>query len=121
MKIASIIDYLEEEFPPQVAWERDRIGLQLESEIEDISTILLTMELNEEVVKEAIEKDSKLIISFHPLIFNPILKLSKNDRVSKIIKILIKHDINLYVIHTNFDAHKFGTSYSICKDRKSVV
>jgi dinuclear metal center YbgI/SA1388 family protein len=55
------------------------------------------------VLNEAIETNCNLIISHHPLIFNPLKRITGNSHCERIIIQAIKNDIVLYAIHTNLD------------------
>ena len=114
MQLQKFISELEMEFPEKTAWENDRIGLQVDTGKENIENIHVTLELNDDVIDEAVGNNSDIIISFHPLIFRPIKEINQNDRVTRLVSKLIKNDISLYIIHTNFDAHPYGTSYELC-------
>jgi dinuclear metal center YbgI/SA1388 family protein len=73
------------------------------------------MELNEEVIEEANTIKADCIITFHPLIFHPLTGIYDSDRVGKLVTLLIKNDITLISIHTNFDAYINGTSRILCE------
>jgi len=88
----------------------DKIGLQVQSGREEINKILIALELNNEVIKEAKESGADCIITFHPLIYNPITQILESDRVGNICSELIRNSICMVSIHTNFDAFSKGTS-----------
>lgn len=110
MNIYKLLDIIEKHFPHDAAMEGDRIGLQLQSGNENILKLLITYELDENVITQAIENKANCIISFHPLIFYPITQITDNDRVGKLTNLLIQNKISLITIHTNFDAHHNGTN-----------
>lgn len=110
MHLSDFLKLINNLLPPQTAMENDRIGIQIQSENDDINTILLTMELNDEVVDEAVNLKCDCIVTFHPLIFNPLRTIRYDDRVGRICSKLIKNSISLISIHTAFDAFENGTS-----------
>lgn len=110
MELVHFVRALEELLPPDTAMEGDRIGLQLQSGRDHISSVLVTMEITEEVVLEAVENNCDCIVAFHPLIFAPLTSLRDNERVGRLCTQLIQHSIALVVAHTNFDAFPRGTS-----------
>lgn len=116
MIVKELIKYLEDWAPPGAAWEKDNVGLQVGSGDEIIKSILLSLELTNEVLDEALKKNCNFIFTHHPMIFNPIknLDLSKNPN-SKLIYRLIKNDINLFSAHTNLDFTKDGVSFQLAK------
>ncbi|MCS6809083.1 MAG: Nif3-like dinuclear metal center hexameric protein [Bacteroidota bacterium] len=108
--LCTFVQSLERYLPPDTAMKGDRIGLQLQSGRTDISSVLVTMELTEEIAEEAIRTGSDCIVAFHPLIFTPVTSLTQSDRVGRICTLLIAHKIALVIAHTNFDAFPRGTS-----------
>lgn len=104
-KIETILEKL---FPINLAYDWDNVGLQIGSLNKDVNTILLSLDITDEVCNEAIEKGSELIIVHHPLIFSPLKSIKTDSNIGKIIQKLIQNDIALYVMHTNFDAKENG-------------
>lgn len=115
MELSKLVDIFELEFPPKTAWSDDSIGLQISSSKSRIKNVYLTLELNEDSISEALSCSSDIIVTFHPLIFKPLSSVTSDNRVGKLVSKLIKNDIALYAIHTNFDSHPLGTSYELCK------
>lgn len=116
MIVTELTKYLEDWAPPGAAWEKDNIGLQVGSCEAKIKNILLSLELNSEVLQEALNKNCNLILTHHPLIFNPIKKIDfQKDSKAQLISQLIKNDINLYSAHTNLDFTKDGVSFELAR------
>lgn len=119
MTCGEIFKYIENWAPKEVAWNKDNVGLQIGSAERKVKNILLSLDLNMEVVKEAIKKDCNLIITHHPLFFNPLRKIDTGrDSKSLLIEKLIKHDITLFSAHTNLDFTKDGVSFQLAKALK---
>lgn len=76
------------------AW--DNTGLLINTN-SPCDTILLTIDVTEIVIKECIDKNIHFIFSYHPVIFDKILKIE-----DKFIKI-IQNNISVYSIHTALD------------------
>ncbi len=114
MELSKLLNIFELEFPPKTAWSDDSIGLQISNSKSRIKNVYLTLELNEDSITEALSYSSDLIVTFHPLIFKPLSSITTDNRVGNLVSKLIKNDIALYAIHTNFDSHPFGTSYELC-------
>jgi len=115
MQLENILKTIDNCLPVETAMEGDRLGLQIQSGQDEIRKILITLELNKDVVKEATLQNANCIITFHPLIFFPILNINDNDRVGELCTLLIKNSIALISIHTNFDAFSEGTSFVLSK------
>ena len=120
MDIYQLIFEMERLFPIKTALKDDRIGLQINSGKYLITSILFAYELTEDVVDEAVDLKCDLIVAFHPLIYSPLREINSGDRVGDLTIKLIRNDISLYIVHTNFDAHYLGTN-KILADKLGLV
>ncbi len=111
-----IIKYFENWAPKEIAWQKDNVGLQVGSGERKIKNILLSLEITESVIDDAIKRDCNFIITHHPFLFHPLRKLDlQNDKNSRLIEKLIKNDMTLYSAHTNLDSVKGGVSFQLAK------
>ena len=114
MLINQFVNFCDSVFPFKNAIEGDKVGLQLINKRKVVKKVLFTLEITNEVVEEAKLLEIDTIISFHPLIFKGI-NLSIEERVENLVRELIINDINVLIIHTNFDTFEFGTNYLFAK------
>ena len=84
--------------------------LQVGSPEKEITSALITLDVTEEVIDEAIANKCDLIISHHPLIFNGIKSITGKSFTERIIYKAVKHDIAIYSAHTNLDVFSNGVS-----------
>ncbi len=103
MLVSDIIKILEEFAPLSLQENYDNSGLLIGSKNSIITGILLTIDITEDVVNEAIDNNCNFIISHHPLIFKPIKRLTNENETQRSIVKLIKNDIAVYSAHTNLD------------------
>ncbi|MBI5730562.1 MAG: Nif3-like dinuclear metal center hexameric protein, partial [Ignavibacteriales bacterium] len=75
MIVGDLTKYLDDWAPPGAACEKDNVGLQIGSRRQKIKSIMLCLELNDEALKEALQKNCNFIFTHHPLIFKPIKNL----------------------------------------------
>ena len=115
MLIQDVIDILEEYAPLDYAEDFDNVGLLVGSKEQNLTGILVTLDTLETVVDEAIEKKCNLIVSFHPIIFNGLKKITGKNYVERSILKAIKNDIAIYAIHTALDNAKLGVNDMICE------
>ena len=113
MKIKEIISCIESYAPLSFQESYDNSGLITGDPEQETNSALLTIDVTEEVIDEALKHKCSLIISHHPLIFRPIKKLSDNSWVSRCIIKSIRNNIALYAAHTNIDAIKLGVNARI--------
>ncbi|MEW9500448.1 Nif3-like dinuclear metal center hexameric protein [Jeotgalibacillus marinus] len=105
-----IIQLFEQFSPKKLAVEGDPIGLQIGRLNQPVEKVLVALDVLEEVVDEAIERNAKLIIAHHPIIYRPLRSLQTDQPSGRIIAKLIKHDIAVYVAHTNLDVTEGGVN-----------
>ncbi|MEK3788230.1 MULTISPECIES: Nif3-like dinuclear metal center hexameric protein [Paenibacillus] len=104
----TVIGLVEQLAPKYLAVPDDRIGLQLGSLQKEIKRVLVALDVNDEVVEEAIRVQADLIVAHHAIIFRPLKSLNTDQPVGKLYEKLIKHDIAVYITHTNLDAAEGG-------------
>ena len=115
MKLKEIINLIEKWAPLELAEDFDNVGLILGDENVEVKKALITLDTLENVVDEAVENKCDLIISFHPIIFDGLKKITTNTYVKRVISKSIKNNINIYAIHTNLDNHPKGVNFQISK------
>ncbi len=101
--------------PPESGMSGDLYGLQFGSELEDKSLrkIIICLDPTRDVILEAIKQNVHLIISHHGLEHQPFLTI--NDRIIERIKLLSGNNIDLFVMHTAWDAAPGGISEILTK------
>lgn len=114
-RINEIIHHLET-FAPLVLQESyDNAGLLVGDLQAEVSSALLTLDVTEEVVDEAVEMKAGLIVAHHPVIFSGLKKLTGRTYVERAVLKAIKHDVAIYAAHTNLDAAAGGVNAKICE------
>ena len=95
----------------KLAEKWDNVGLLVEpSGSHKIKHILLTNDLTQSVLDEALAKSVEMIISYHPPIFVPLKRLSQGNWKERIIMKCIENRIAIYSPHTSYDAVKGGVN-----------
>ena len=115
MIIQEVIDLLEDFAPLKYAEDFDNVGLLVGDHSAEVSGALITLDTLEATVDEAIAKKCNLIISFHPIIFSGLKKLTGKDYVQRAVLKAIKNDIAIYAIHTALDNQHKGVNDMICE------
>ncbi|MGN0236061.1 MAG: Nif3-like dinuclear metal center hexameric protein [Paludibacteraceae bacterium] len=110
MLLQEIIHIIESVAPLsyQEAW--DNSGLQVGDPRADIRAALLTIDITESVVSEAVSLGCNLIISHHPLLFRGVKHICGTTPQERCIIQAIRHDIAIYSSHTSMDAYLRGVS-----------
>ena len=113
MLIKDILLQLEIIAPPSLQESYDNAGLLTGDTNWNCTGIITTLDATEEVVLEAIEKKSNLIVAHHPIIFGGLRKITGKNYVEKTIITAIKNNIAIYAIHTNLDNVLHGVNGAI--------
>ena len=113
MIIKDVIQLLEENVPLYYSEDFDNTGLLVGDYNQEVTGILVTLDTLEEVIEEAIQKKCNLIVSFHPIIFSGLKKITGKNYVERTVLKAIKNNIAIYAIHTALDNHWNGVNEAI--------
>jgi dinuclear metal center YbgI/SA1388 family protein len=103
MKIADLIACVEEAAPAAYQENYDNSGLIVGNPEAECSGVLVSLDVTEAVVEEAVQKRLNLVFAHHPLVFNGLKRITgKNDGGRALIS-AIKQDIAIAAAHTNLD------------------
>lgn len=115
MQANEFIKQFEAYCPLWLAEEGDPVGLHIGTLDKPIERVLVTLDVRPEVVAEAIEKQSDLIIAKHPPIFRPVKRLDTDDPQTKMYADLLANNIAVYAAHTNMDIIPNGLNDWFCE------
>ncbi|WZL74662.1 Nif3-like dinuclear metal center hexameric protein [Clostridiaceae bacterium 35-E11] len=105
-----IVEIMEMIAPSYLAETWDNVGLQIGDLHKTIHKILVCLEITDSIIDEAVSKKVDMIICHHPLLFQPVKAIRKDNPIGKMIHQLVRHDIVLYCAHTNLDIVLGGTN-----------
>ena len=112
-KLKDIINFLEVIAPLSLQEGYDNSGLLYGDLEKNIKKAVVSLDLTDDVLEEAIHVDAQLIIVHHPPVFKPIKRISQFDPVSRMLIKAIQKDIAVYAIHTNLDNVIWGVNGEI--------
>lgn len=115
MKLYEIAHLIESEFPLCDAYEWDNVGLLFGDKNKEIKKVLLTLDVNLTVIKEAIDNKVDLILSHHPILWNGIKKINNDTLDGQIVLALAENKIAVYAAHTNCDVGKNGINAKLAE------
>ncbi len=93
----------------------DNSGLLTGNPDARVTSALISVDVTEDVVDEAIHNNCNLIIAHHPIIYSGLKKLTGKNYVERVIIKAIKNDVAIYAAHTNVDAAPGGVNAKICE------
>ena len=114
-KINEIVQVLDKFAPPVYSEDYDNVGLLVGNRNADVKAVLITLDITEEILKEAVSVGANLIVAHHPIIFRGLKKLTGANEVERVVMAAIKNDIAIYAGHTNFDNIEGGVNSKICE------
>lgn len=103
--VRQILGLLQAAAPQELALSWDNVGLLVDAG-KPVDGVLTALDITPAVVREAVENDCQLIVSHHPVIFQPIKSLAADD----VPALLMKNGISAICMHTNLDAAEGGVN-----------
>ena len=113
MKVKEVTSYLESIAPLDLQEDYDNSGLIIGDPDLELTSAIVCLDVIEEVIDEAIDNKSNLVISHHPIIFSGVKRITGKNSIERTIIKAIKHNIAIYAIHTNLDVVKSGVNSRI--------
>ncbi|XP_039746508.1 NIF3-like protein 1 isoform X2 [Pararge aegeria] len=111
IKLSDVILALEKFAPKRLSEHWDNTGLLVEPYTpRNVTKILLTNDLTEDVALEAKDKRCEMIISYHPPIFSPLKSVIQSAWKERVVSLLLETRIYLYSPHTSWDSVKGGVN-----------
>jgi len=115
IKIKNITQLFENFAPLPLQESYDNAGLIVGNPETIIDSALITLDVTEDVVEEAVKKKVGLIIAHHPIVFSGLKKITGKNYVERTLLKAIKNDIAIYAAHTNLDSIEGGVNGKICE------
>ena len=108
MKLREIAEIIEKEFPLSSAFDWDNCGILMGGGEWEITRVLITLDVNNAVLKEAVKAGADLILSHHPILFDGTKRITSETPEGRLVIGLLENKIAVYAAHTNCDVGKNG-------------
>lgn len=118
MQVKDITRLIESMAPLAYQESYDNAGLIVGDANDDVSGVLITLDITEEIMEEAIRKNLNMVIAHHPIVFGGLKKLNGRNYVERSVIKAIKNNIAIYAAHTNLDGVFGGVNSKICEKLK---
>ena len=107
-----LLSALESFAPLELAGEWDNVGTLLAPDDGEVfvSGVMCTIDLRESVLNEAIAANANLIISYHPILFGGVKRLSMHRYSDRVVLRAIQGGITVFSPHTALDAVEGGVT-----------
>ena len=93
--------------PPELKMDYDNVGLLVGKSTGQVTRALISLDITDEVVEEAVRLKAELIVSHHPLFFS-LTNITDEDRLGRKAVEMIENGISAICMHTNLDAANGG-------------
>ncbi|MCC6286150.1 MAG: Nif3-like dinuclear metal center hexameric protein [Phycisphaerales bacterium] len=116
MLVRDLIDAMQRIAPLEYAESWDRVGLLVgKAERELDGPVLLTIDLTERVMREAKDAGARAIIAYHPVIWDPVARVTDETARGRILLGAIEAGLCIYTPHTALDAAPGGVTDWLCE------
>lgn len=115
MNVQSVVEAMAKIAPPELAEKWDRVGLLVGRPDRAVGgPVLVTIDLTEEVLAEAIAAGCSMIIAYHPPVWEPLARITSASPRERIILTAVEAGIAVYSPHTALDAAHAGLTDWLC-------
>ena len=113
--VREIYKYLDGLAPFSLQMDFDNAGFLVGRGDRTVDKILVSLDITEEVVSEAVELGCQLIVSHHPVIFFPAKSVTDTTPDGRILLSLVEHNIAAICAHTNLDVVSGGVNDALAQ------
>ena len=106
--VRDISDALSSVAPLALAEQWDNVGLLLGDLDAGVRRLMTCLTLTEDVAREAIARQTDLIVSHHPVLFKAVQRLTTQTAEGAVLLMLASNHIAVYSPHTAFDSARDG-------------
>jgi dinuclear metal center YbgI/SA1388 family protein len=110
--VKQIVKIIEEIAPKVLALPGDPVGLQWGEPDRLVSRLMIALDATLETVNQAGEFKADLLITHHPLLFQPLTQENMLEPAARALVKAVREDIAVYSAHTNLDAAVEGINGS---------
>ena len=108
--VSDILSFLDTLAPPAMKMDWDNVGLLCGSRDTPVAKVLVALDPFEDVCREAERWGAQLIVTHHPLIFDPLKNITEDTSTGRCVRLLCRADISAVNAHTNLDCAPGGVN-----------
>ena len=108
--VRDIYGLIDEKAPFSTQMSFDNAGFLVGDFDQEVTRVLVSLDITEEVSREAAELGCQLIVAHHPVIFHPLKRLTTEDPTSRTVCALVRSGISAICAHTNLDMSQGGVN-----------
>jgi dinuclear metal center YbgI/SA1388 family protein len=107
-KISDIAGIINKFAPVALAETWDNPGLQVGDPTASVERIMVALDPCRTAMEAAVSFGCSLLVTHHPLIFNPLKRISSQDTIGSLLTFAIKNSLSIVSAHTNYDVADGG-------------
>lgn len=115
MVVGDVEDILEQWLPSRWAEEWDNVGLLVGCRSWSVREPVAVLDVTEAVLEDAISAGSTFLLSHHPLLFSPLLRLDFSTPQASLTARALLAGISVFSVHTNWDAAPDGVNVCLAE------
>lgn len=110
MQLSELVKVFETYWPATHADDWDRVGLTVGNPGSQVNRVLVSVDLTEAVIDEAIEAGCQLILTHHPALLRGVTSVADDELKGALVSKLIRSGIATFSAHTNADVQDDGAT-----------
>ena len=115
MTLSNLLASFERLWPRDTAEEWDRPGLMLGNPSQEVTKVLLAVDVTAEVIEQAKQSGCQLLLTHHPMLLRGVHELGELTLKGNLIAKAIKSGLAIFAAHTNADIAQGGVSQSLAQ------
>lgn len=115
MKISDLITFVNELAPFAYQESYDNTGLLVGNSSDEVTGVLVALDMTEAVIQEAIDTGCNVVIAHHPILFKGLKRLTGANYVERTVIKAIQNNVALIATHTNLDNARHGVNAIIAE------
>ncbi len=115
MKCKEIAAVIEQLAPRSLAYDWDNVGLLFGDAEQEVTRLLLTLDMDIGVAQEAARLGAQMVVGHHPILFDPVSRVTAQTPDGRLLQTLARNSVSYYAAHTNLDIAKGGLNDLLAK------
>ncbi|HLK14626.1 MAG TPA: Nif3-like dinuclear metal center hexameric protein, partial [Fimbriimonadaceae bacterium] len=113
--VAEILEALQAVAPAELAFSFDKIGLQVGDPRSEVRRATVALDRSLLAIRSAIESGSQLLLTHHPIVWEPFTHLTPTSDAEIGIRELVRGDVSMVAAHTNWDCARGGVNDALAE------